>query len=332
MLVSIGDLAQTLVLKRQNSAAKGEIQALTTALTTGRVTDAGAHLRGNFGPLAGLDSSLTRLKAYAEVTAEASRMGAGIQSVLGLIDDAAKALSPALLAAGDGGAGSILQGAAMQAGQVLGQVVGALNTRVADRSLMAGAATDQPALVDAETLLAQAKVVVAGQTGAAGVEAALQGWLDDPAGFVAQAYRGGTAAAPLPLAEGEAAGFDVTATDPAIRATLKGVLMGALLAEGVPSADPAAQAALARRAGESLAETAADRAHLSARVGIVEARIAAAETRNGAEETQLQMARNELVGVDGYDTATALQEAQSRLEMLYTLTARLSRLSLSDYL
>ena len=44
------------------------------------------------------------------------------------------------------------------------------------------------------------------------------------------------------------------------------------------------------------------------------------------------MARGGMVGVDGYDTATALQETQARLETLYTLTARLSRLKLADYL
>ncbi len=332
MLVSIGDLAQTLVLKRQNTAAKAGMEALTTALTTGRVADAGGHLGGNFGPLAGLDTSLTRLKAFAGVTAEAARIGDGIQGVLQLVDDVARALSPALLTAGDGGAGSILNGAALQAEQALGQVVGALNTRVADRSLMAGVATDRPALVDGGNLLAQAEAVVAGSTSAGAVEAALEAWLADPAGFQADAYRGGDPPSALPVAEGEEVQFDVTAADPALRATLKGVLMGALLARGVLAGQPAAQAALARRAGESLAETAPDRAHLSARIGITEQRIAAAEARNSAEETALSLARNGLVGVDGYDTATALQEAQARLEMLYTLTARLSRLSLSDYM
>lgn len=332
MLVSIGDLAQSLMLKRQNTAAKVGMQVLTTQLTTGRTADVAAHLRGNLGPLAGLDASLMRLQGYAEVTADAARTGAGIQSVLGLVDDAARALGPALLTAGNGGAGSILNGAALQAGQVLGQVVGALNTRVADRSLLAGVATDQPALVDADTLLAQAGVAVAGATGATAVEAALQTWLDDPAGFAAQAYRGGASRSGLPLAEGETVALDITAADPALRATLKGVLMGALLGQGLLAGQPEARAALARRAGESLAETAPDRAHLSARIGIAEARIAAAETRNAAETSSLQTARNGMVGVDGYDTATALQEAQSRLEMLYTLTARLSRLSLSDYM
>ncbi|AWB50099.1 flagellar biosynthesis protein FlgL [Gemmobacter aquarius] len=331
-LTSIGDLAQSLVLKRQNTAAKADLQRLSTMLTTGKVTDASTHLRGNLAPLAALDATLSRLEGYAQVTAEASRNAAAVQDILGLVDKATAGLGPALLTAGQGGAGSILTGAALQADQVLDQIVSALNTRVADRSLLAGVADDRPALVDTESLLAQAAAAVAGAVGAAGVDAALQDWLDDPAGFVAQAYRGDAPRAPLPVAEGEVARLDVTAADPALRGTLKGVLMGALLNRGVLAGQPQARADLARRAGETLAESAPDRAHLAARVGIAQQRIEAAAARNSAEATTLAMARGGMVGVDGYDTATALQEAQTRLETLYTLTARLSRLNLSDYL
>lgn len=331
-LTSIGDLAQSLMMKRQNAAAKADLQRLSTMLTTGKVADVSVRLAGNLAPLAGIDATLSRLDGYAQVTAEAGRNAAAMQDVLDLVDKAASGLSPALLTAGQGGAGSILTGAALQARQALDQTVSAMNTRIADRSLMAGIATDQPALVDSATLLAQAAAVVAGAASAQDVEDGLQAWLDDPAGFATTAYRGGSARDGLPVAEGEAVQLDITATDPAIRATLKGLLMGALLDQGVLGADPAARAALAQRAGESLAESAPDRAHLTARLGIAEGRIAAAQTRNEAEASTLTMARNELVGADGYETATALSATQARLETLYMLTARLSRLSLSEFL
>ena len=331
-MVSIGDLSQSIMLKRQNTAAKADLQRLTTMLTSGRVADAATHLNGNFGPLAGLDASIVRLGGYREVTSEAASRAAAVQGVIGLVDATASQIGPAMLVAGLLGAGSDMAGISMQASDALAQVVGAMNTRVADRSLLAGVATDMPAMVNAAALVAQAKAVVSGATGVSGIEAALQGWLDDPAGFGAQAYGGGAAAQPMSVAEGEAVRLDVTATDPALKATLKGLLMGALLAEGVLAGQPQARADLARRAGESLAESAADRAHLSARIGQAEARIAAAVARNAAEVSTLTLARNEMVGVDGYDTASTLQETQTRLEMLYTLTARLSRLNLSDYL
>ena len=57
-----------------------------------------------------------------------------------------------------------------------------------------------------------------------------------------------------------------------------------------------------------------------------------ASARNGAETSALEIARTDILAIDPYRTATELQSTETRLETLYTLTARLSRLSLSEYL
>ena len=57
-----------------------------------------------------------------------------------------------------------------------------------------------------------------------------------------------------------------------------------------------------------------------------------AATRNDAEGTGLRIMHNRLASADPYEAATALTDAEARLEKLYALTARLSRLSLMDYL
>ena len=67
-------------------------------------------------------------------------------------------------------------------------------------------------------------------------------------------------------------------------------------------------------------------------VPVAEARIDAAGTRANAEITAYRMARNDMVAIDMPDIAARLQETESRIQMLYALTARLSRLSLADYL
>ena len=64
----------------------------------------------------------------------------------------------------------------------------------------------------------------------------------------------------------------------------------------------------------------------------VEGQVAAAQSRNGSESSALQIARSEMVAVDAYDAATRLTDAETRLQTLYAVTARLSSLSLTDYL
>jgi flagellar hook-associated protein 3 FlgL len=90
--------------------------------------------------------------------------------------------------------------------------------------------------------------------------------------------------------------------------------------------------AVARGFSVVLLEAADARGALAARIGTAQERIANATTRNSAEATALQIARIGIVSADPYEAATALTEAESQLDTLYAVTARLSRLSLANYL
>mgnify|MGYP006193710875 CR=1 FL=1 len=56
------------------------------------------------------------------------------------------------------------------------------------------------------------------------------------------------------------------------------------------------------------------------------------QARNSAEITALELARAKIVSVDPFEAATKVKEAQTQLEMIYAVTARLSSLSLMEYL
>ena len=59
-------------------------------------------------------------------------------------------------------------------------------------------------------------------------------------------------------------------------------------------------------------------------------RAACPQRRRGLRRSTLPA--TEIVAADPFDAATGLQAAEAQLEALYTLTARLSRLSLTEYL
>jgi flagellar hook-associated protein 3 FlgL len=79
-------------------------------------------------------------------------------------------------------------------------------------------------------------------------------------------------------------------------------------------------------------ESQSDLAILRSGIGSQEARTEAARVRNEAELAALKIARSDLYSADPYETATHLQLVQAQLESVYTMTARLARLSLSEYL
>ena len=102
----------------------------------------------------------------------------------------------------------------------------------------------------------------------------------------------------MPVGPDEQASLDVTALDPAVVETLKGIAMTSLLDRGTLAGSDVARADLAKRAGESLLSSATARAELQARLGTVEAGISNAALRNDSEKSALETARLGLLSVD----------------------------------
>jgi flagellar hook-associated protein 3 FlgL len=331
-MISLGDMAQTFLQRRQNIDLKAEVQRRAQEMTTGIVQDVGRHVGGDFAPLAGIESALARLQGFARATSEAGLFTGAMQTALSTVEDVATTLAPVLFSAATSANAGSVSAAAREARQGFDTVVSMYNTRLGDRALFAGDQTAQSPLVDADTLLSQMEVALGGALTLGDVEAALDTWFADPLGFMTQAYQGGAALADLPIGPGQSAKIDVTATDPAIRETLKGFAMAALVDRGLFASQGVARVQVMRRAGEVLAIGASSRAQMAGRLGTTEGQIAAASTRNTAEVSALEIARNGLVSVDPYEAATKLEAAQSQLEALYTVTARLSRLNLVDFL
>jgi flagellar hook-associated protein 3 FlgL len=156
-------------------------------------------------------------------------------------------------------------------------------------------------------------------------------WFADPLGY-GTFYLGGTPLSPAPVAPGEGADISTTALDPTIRDTLAGFAMAALIDRGVLAGNPEERARLAQTAGQKLHTTEDARITLAARIGAVEAQVEAARTRNGAEATALGILRSDIGSVDPYEAATRLETVRAQLEALYLVTARISGLSLVEYI
>ncbi|MCB2094407.1 MAG: flagellar biosynthesis protein FlgL [Rhodobacteraceae bacterium] len=334
--ISIGDIAQSFQLRRHNVQLQRHLQQLSEELTSGVKADLAEAVSGDFKVLAGIDRSLQNLAPYHTATTEAAQITASLQESFAVIQDMATQLAPGLLGVATSSDPALVDTLASDARQKFRAAVSTLNTQVGDRYLLSGAATDQKPLAGSQDILDALSLAVAGQVTASGVQAAVAAWFDAPAGgggYLDTVYGGSASTlAPFALGEGDSALLDVTAADAPVRDMLEGLALGALLAEGVLSGFPAERTALATSAGESLFAANGQMAALRARIGTVEAHIDTAATRNAAEKSALEVARAGIVAADPYDTASALEAVQTQLETLYSLTARLSRLSLADFL
>jgi len=331
--ISIGDLAQSLKLRQDNLRIRADLERLSQELATGRKSDVTAAVSGDFGALASIENSLVKLGSYELATDEAGMIVSTTQRSLETIQTSMTELSGALLLAQNGGPASLVDAAGADARGRLDSVLTVLNIEVSDRSIFAGAATDGPAVADAGTIMADLTLLVAAETTASGVEAVIDTYFGPGGGFEATGYLGDpspmSAAA---IADGETVEFPTTALSSEIRESLAAFAKGAILDEAALALSSDERSLLARSAGESLLTAERDIVRLRATTGIAEERVDRAATRIGAERAALELARSELTSVDPFAVATQLQAAELQLESLYTLTTRMSRLTLTAFL
>ena len=334
--LNTGDLAQSLLLRRQNNALKAAFNRLTQEMTSGRKSDLAAAVSGDFKVLAGVEHSLAVLQSFKTAASEAQTLASAQQTALETIQTIATDSAPTLTAAGTSGGATHVATSAFDARQKFFSTISAMNVRMGDRYVFSGDATDQKPVLGAQDILDDLSVAIAGQVTASGVAAAVDAWFDAPVGgggFIDMVYGGSsTPLAPFRIGEGEEAALSLTATDPTLRDTLKGLALAAIVAEGALSSDLPGQALLLKTSGQRLMGSGSALATLRAHLGSVEGQIAAVSTRNSAEDAALSIARNQLVAADPYTTANELEAVKTQLETLYALTARLSRLNLADYL
>ncbi len=332
-VVSVGDMAQQFISMRSGGAIKSELSHLAESLSTGQVTDITRHLNGETTRFAGINHSLSQLDAYGQAANEAQQGLTGMQTVLGRVDNLRAETSAQLLLVGGTSTSAQIDEAARAARGTFDTMVNALNTRVADRSLMGGADVTSAPLAAADDMIADLQTAIGGATDQASITAAINTWFDDPAGgFATMGYQGDTGPAPEKrVSEDKSLTIDARADDPAIRDTLKAAAFAALAHE-LSGLDTNTKSSLLREAGTGLFAAASGLVGLQSRVGDMQASVEQTTTGINAQRTTLEIAKNDLISADPFDTASKLQSVQLQLETHYSVTARLSQLSLLGYI
>lgn len=332
--VSIGDMAQTYMIRRQNSELKNTATRLTNELSTGQTTNVAKRFSGDFSIVSSIETSLTSLQSYKSAANEAGQFSTIMQTTLEVVQSQTTAAVSALLLTSNSASQTQIDNTASNVRQKFDAVVSSLNTQAGGRSIFAGAATDGPAIASANVIIAELQIAIAAETTAAGVEAAVNTWFDAPGGgFETVGYLGSTTPlVPFKIGAHQEADVSIMATDTEIRDTLKGLALAALVSEGALAGDFLEQASLLENAGAALLSIGDRQTGMRANLGTVENQIETVSTQTASEISALEIVKTELLSVDPYSAASELEAVQTQLETLYAITARMSRLSLVDFL
>lgn len=330
---TLGDTARAFALRHQNTQLKKEIQTLNQELSTGKAADLADHLGGSYARLTGIERDFRRLEGYKVSISEAAQFTELMQARLGQINELSSGFARDAIV-GDASKSAAAALALAEDGRVqFSTVVSMLNSEAAGRNLFAGDRTDANPLVDADTILAELETVVAGAATAADIETALDAWFASPTGYDSFAYQGSTTAiAPLKMSDSAKVPLDVRADNQALKDILKGLATVAMANAPGTSLPPDEKGKLFNRAGMALLSAETGLIGLQAKVGIAQEQIEGWSVRNQSEKAGLDYAKSALLSIDPYEAATQLEAAQFQLESLYTVTVRLSQLSLVNFL
>lgn len=332
--VSVGDLALTFQNRRQNVQMKTDLSRLAGELASGKISNLSTAITGDLSPIVEIERSLTANLAYSTAAKEAAHFTLNMQTILGNVQDRSSKLGPTFLTASSAATPMLIQTATADAKEQFNAAVSSINTQIAGRYAFSGAATDSPPLADAGVILTALQGLVAAETTATGIQAAVDVWFDTPGGgFETIGYTGSSnPLAAFRVSESQSVSVDVTAANPEVRSVLKAFAMAALVGEGALAADHAERTALTRLTGELLMSGEYSLASVRTNIGSDEAEIDNAIGRNESEKLAMEIARTEISAIDPYRTATEIEAVKTQLETMYTLTVRLSRLSLAEYL
>ncbi|MEM9393512.1 MAG: hypothetical protein AAGA38_06620 [Pseudomonadota bacterium] len=332
--LSTGDLATHFSTRLHMSRVKTEVDTLSNELASGLREDIAAQQGADFSRISALERSIEITDRYSAANADTTLWLDTAQTSLDAVQRTVSQSAAQFMTAATEGSLSNLESASTSAERALSSVMSKLNTTVGGAAIFGGTETGSSPLADSETMLTVLSSALAGATTTNDALAAIDAWFADPvAGFSAAIYRGGASdAVQLLSSEETTLSFNIRANDPALIDTIKALATAAMATEPVFAGDAAAQTEMIRSASEQLFTSEARLATLRGGLGALQAQAEADSVLLLSMRSGYEMAMSDIYAADPYETASSLDAATLQLEMIYSITARISDLTLARYL
>ncbi len=332
--VSVGDLSQHYISQRNTGKIKTDLGRLGNELSLGQKADVTKSMHGDTRALTVLQHSLATADSFLISVETTTLTLTTVQSVLGQVDSLRNALGNDLVLLSSGSNAAQIDAASIKAKDQFGAIVSSLNQSWAGKPLFSGTALDTVPLAASDLMLADIVATIPDPTDPVSVRTAVSDWFQDPAGgFATMGFLGNSDEQSVQTGpNGQSVSYRVTADSDEIRQTLAAVALGAVVDMVGPSLTNQNRNMLLKESGALSLGAAQGMAHLQSRIGFTEEKLALSISELAATKTTMSIAVNELVNSDPFETATRLEAAQRQLELHFTATARLSRMSLADYL
>ncbi|MEM7596254.1 MAG: flagellin [Pseudomonadota bacterium] len=330
----VSDLSRGYGLRALNSDLNLSLIRLSQEVVSGRSSDTTLRLNAQFSFLTQIETDLVQTQARISALTEVAITAEAQQTALDRVVSNADELFNTLVVSQNNAGALSVSSLAEQAYGFLDTIVAALNTNQSGRYAFSGTEVTTPPLVSTDDLLADLAMALSGATNEDDLRALADDFFDLPGGaFETSVYQGAAQSlSPIDLGNGETVTLNLRADDPALREMLKAVALAAVADDpAIPFSETDKREIVLGQIDEVL-NARSGVIELRAKLGFSEERIDRSTTRLEAERSSFELARSDLIDVDPFETATALEAVRQQLETLFSVTARTQNLSLVNFL
>ncbi len=335
-MITIGHsgLASAMKLTEQTALTKFALEVASNELSSGMKDNLVDATAGDLGKLFAIDRTISTLRSEADAIQLAEGKSTLTQTALGNIHKNLADFGPQLLSAVERGDEHSSRLIASDARYALGAVVASLNVRYGRHSVFAGAALDRQAIAPAEVIISDISAVVAGAADSTAALAAIDDYFYSPTGgFETSVFLGAALdSPPFRNQNGELIEYAQRADSFELRKAIRALTVAAVASDAPNFVGTPDQLDLLREAGSSAIDAAGGIVTLRETLGFAEGRIEIAEARNRSMSGVFELERSSIISADPYEAATKFEALQVQLQTIYTITARLSNLSLTNFL
>lgn len=334
IMVGQSDLASMMNRSGQTATTKAELAVASMELSSARKNNLLSASAGDLGQLFAIDRSISELDVQTNAIHLASGKAALTQKALGNIYENLVDFGPQLLSAVERGDAQSFTLISRDARLALGAVTTSLNARYGRHSVFSGADVDATAIASADAIISDISTIVAGVPDSAAALTAIDEYFYSPGGgFENNAFLGGVADAPsLHHESGEMIAYAQRADSQEIRGTIRALVIAVVASDAPNFVGTPDQVDLLREAGTAAIAATGDITRVRETLGFAEGRIEAAQARTRAMSDVFSLERAAIVSADPFEAATRFEALQTQLQTIYTVTSRLSKLSLTNFL
>lgn len=331
---SIGDLASGLITRHSQIAAQKNLQKYAIDLTTGMASNIGEALRNDMSQPVYWQRDLAENRTLAKTLTESLTKIQAKGLALTALNEAISSVTIDVTTTLASNSEVVMDVASKNASYKLDQVLSQLNTQVSGQTIFSGSSTEKNAMASSSNILQSVKSYIGPIDTTLEVITKVSKWMQHQTNeFAEVAFTGGeNDLSPIRLSSNRTITDSIRANDPAIKMAIENLILATLASDEDLALNNASKATLLDEAANGLRGAHSKIINLEAGNGYIENELEKARTRVTSEISTTEQIRAETIGIDEFETARKLQETELQLEKIYAVTAKLSRMTLLEYL